>query len=151
MKTWKKVVIGIIVVVAIGAAVLFYAIDSASKLTEYDFGTDKVRSINAVIGETRKVTGVSTGTSVTPSGSMRYKQYTYETASMVKDLSVYSDYLQKNGWLVIKSYNLTDHNGEMQLATNSADNGKILIMSVAFEQDKYAIKITKATGTLTRN
>jgi hypothetical protein len=150
MKTFKKVAIVIAVLVAIGAAVLFYATDSASKLTEYDFGSDKVASINAVIGETRKATGVNVGTNVTPSGSMEYKQYTYETASMLKDLSVYSDYLQKNGWLVIKSYNLNDNNGEMQLSIESADSGKILIMSIAFEQDKYAIRISKGDGTLTR-
>jgi len=146
MKMWKKILIGIVVIVAIGAAVLFYTIDSASKLTEYDFGTDKVASINAVIGETRKVNGVSVSTS---SGS-QYKQYTYETASMVQDLMTYSNHLRNNGWLVLKDYNLTAGNGEMQLGIESADSGKILIMSVVFEQNKYAIRITKGEGTLTR-
>jgi hypothetical protein len=37
----------------------------------------------------------------------------------------------------------------MQLGIHSADSGKILIISVAFEQNKYAIKITKGEGTLT--
>jgi len=150
MKMWKKILIGIVVIVAIGIAVLFYATDSASKLTEYDFGTDKVASVNAVIGEKRKVTGVDVGVSATPSGSVQYKQYTYETASMFEDLLAYSNHLRNKGWLVLKDYNLAAGNGEMQLAIESADSGKILIMSVVFEKDKYAIRITKGEGTLTR-
>ena len=143
----KKILIGIVVLVVIGVAVLFYATGSAEKLTEYEISGDKVASINAVIGETRKVTGVSTGTS----GGVRYKEYTYETASMVQDLSGYATYLRDNGWVVTKDYNLTAGSGEMQLAKESADKGKILIMSVAFAQGKYGIRINKLDGTLTPN
>ena len=151
MKTFKKILIGIVVLVVIGVAVAFYAMGSAEKLTEYDFGTDKVASINAVIGETRKVTGVDSGTSATPSGSAQHKQYTYETASLVKDLTAYSFHLLNNGWLVTKGSDVNTGKGEMQLAKESADKGKILIMSIAFEQNRYAIRITKGEGTLTRN
>ena len=70
---------------------------------------------------------------------------------MVRDLSAYSTYLQNNGWLVSKGYDLNTGNGEMELATESADEGKILIISVAFEEGKYAIRVNKLDGTLTRN
>ena len=143
----KKILIGVVVIAAIIVGVWFYATSSAEKLTEYEISGDKVASINAVIGETRKVTGVGTGTS----GGGRYKQYTYETASMVQDLSAYSTYLQSNGWTITKDYNLTTGSGEMQLAKESADSGKILVMSAAFNQGSYAIRITKLDGTLTRN
>ena len=147
MKLWKKIVIGIVVLMVVGVAVLFYATSSAEKLTEYEISGDKVASVNAVLGETRKVTGVSTGTS----NGVRHKQYTYETASVLQDLIAYSVYLRNNGWLVTKEYDLTTGGGEMGFAKESADSGKILMMSVEFEQGKYAIKITKGEGTLTRN
>ena len=122
MKMWKKILIGIVVIMAIGVAVLYYATSSAEKLTEYEVGGDKVASVNDVIGDTRKVTGVSSGTS----NGVRYKQYTYETASVLQDLIAYSVYLRNNGWLVTKEYNLTTGRGEMGFAKASADNGKIL-------------------------
>ena len=122
-------------------------LDDAAKLTEYDFGTDKVPSINAVLGEERKVTGISSGTE----NGVQYKQYTYQTSSMLDDLSAYSSHLQDNGWIVTKDYNLNDGNGEMQLATESADAGKILVISVAFEEKQYAIRINKLVGELTVN
>ena len=151
MKWVKRILIGIVVIAAIIVGWWYYATDSASKLTEYDFGTDKIRSINAVIGETRKVTGVSTGVSASTSGSSQYKQYDYETASMGKDLTTYwTTYLQSNGWTPIKDFSLNASKGEMQIAKESADSGKILIMLVEFEQSKYTIKITKGEGTLTR-
>ncbi|MCL2815890.1 MAG: hypothetical protein FWD23_14940 [Oscillospiraceae bacterium] len=121
-------------------------LDDAAKLTEYDFGDDKVPSVNAVIGEQRKVTGINVGTE----NAMQYKQYTYQTSSMIEDLAAYSVYLQEKGWLVTKDYNLNDGKGEMQLGIESADEGKILIVSVAFEPTQYAIKVSKLTGTLDR-
>jgi len=121
--------------------------DDAAKLTEYDFGTDKVPTINKVIGEERKVTGISTGTE----NDVQYKQYTYQTSSMLEDLSAYSAYLQENGWIVTKDYNLNDGVGEMQLAIESADAGKILVISVAFEANQYAVRINKLVGELTAN
>ena len=123
------------------------AINPASTLTEYDFGDDKVPSVNAVIGKERKVIGMDAGISA---GSGQYKQYSYETASMLDDLISYSQHLRNNGWLVIKDYDLNTGAGEMQLAAESAEKGKILIMTVNFEQNKYTINITKMEGTLTR-
>jgi len=150
MKKLKKILIAVVVLLAILAAFffyMFYMLNSASKLTEYDFGSDKIPSVNAVISEERKVTKFSSGVS-TSSG--QYKEYTYKSASMLNDLSVYSTHLRNNGWLVTQSYDLNTGKGEMQLAAESADKGKIMIMSVAFEPEKYTIKISKLEGTLTR-
>ena len=126
---------------------LFSACGSAEKLTEYELGTDKVASINAVLGENRKVSGVSTGTE----NGVQHKEYTYETPSMVDDLAEYSTYLRNNGWLVIKDYNFTDGKGEAQLAIESADSGKILVISIAFEANRYTIRVDKFKGSLTPN
>jgi hypothetical protein len=121
--------------------------DDAAKLTEYDFDTDKVATINAVLGEQRKVIGISTGTE----NGVQYKQYTYQTESMMDDLIAYSLYLQEHGWIITEDYNLNDAKGEMQFAIDSADAGKILVISVAFEQTQYAIRVNKLVGELTMN
>ena len=141
----KKLIFVISLLLA--AAALLSACGSAAKLSEYDFGTDKVPSVNAVIGEERKVTGVETGTT----NGVRYKQYTYESATVAEDLIAYTARLRGSGWLVTKDYNLADAKGEAELATESADSGKILILSIAFETGKYAIRVNKLDGSLTSN
>jgi len=133
-----------IVTMLLMAAVLFSGCGNAAKLTEYDFGSDKIPSINAVIGEERKVSGVSTGAE----NGVVYKQYTYQTRTMVDDLMAYYSRLDELGWSVTKDFDLNDVEGEMQLAIESADEGKILIMSVAFTPNRYAVKISKMVGTL---
>lgn len=131
----------------LGIALLLCACGSAEKLAEYEMGDDKVQSINAVIGETRKVTGVSTGTN----NGVQYKEYDYETKSMVDDLAAYFTYLQENGWLATKDYDLAAGKGEAQFATESAESGKILVMSFAFDAGKYTIRVNKLEGTLESN
>lgn len=123
------------------------ALSDAAELTEYDFGTDKIPSVNAVIGAERKVTGVSTGTS----NGTQYKAYTYETGSMQEDLTTYLGSLMDAGWIPIADFNLNDGTGEALLAIESADAGKILVLTATFEQGKYEIKTEKAEGTLTLN
>ena len=118
---------------------------SAAKLTEYDFGSDKVPSVNAVIQQERKVTGVDVGTN----NGVQYKQYTYETTTMVDDLAVYTTYLRNSGWEVTKDYDFTEGSGMAELAINSADSGKVLVMSIAFEPYTYAIRVNKLVGELT--
>lgn len=123
------------------------ALSDAAELTEYDFGTDKVPSVNAVIGAERKVTGVSTGTS----NGTQYKEYTYETASMQEDLGTYLNYLMEAGWIPINDFNTNDGVGEAQLAIESLDAGKVLAVTVAFEASSYTVRVQKGDGTLTRN
>ena len=123
------------------------ALRAAAQLTEYDFDTDKIPSVNAVIGEERRVTGVSTGFA----NGTQYKEYTYETASMQEDLGEYLNFLMDGGWVPVNDFNTNDGEGEAKLATESADAGKILVVTVVFESSKYTVRIEKAEGTLTPN
>ncbi|MCL2768304.1 MAG: hypothetical protein FWE49_06235 [Synergistaceae bacterium] len=141
---FKRIVITLIVIAAASAAILFFITENSLILTEYNLGDDMVASINAVIGEERKVTGVANGTS----NGLRYIQYTYESASKMKDLTAYSTYLQKNGWIITQSYDFADERGAAQFATNSVESGKILAISIAFEADKYSIRFNKFEGEL---
>ena len=147
MKKLKKILIAIVILLALLVAFVFYSINSAKNLTEYDLGSDKIPSINAIIGAERKVTKVGSGVS-TESGN--YKEYTYESSSTAKDLLAYATHLFSNGWLATKDPDLNTEKGELQLAAESGDKGKILVMTIAFEPDKYTIHIRKFDGTLTR-
>jgi len=137
----------VLMILLLISVLLLSACGSAEKLTEYDFGTDKIPSVNTVLGKELKVTGVDVGTS----DGVQYKQYTYETTSMVEDLAEYTTFLRNNGWLVLTDYNFYDGSGEAQLGIDSADNGKILIISIAFQNDRYAIRVNKLEGSLSYN
>ena len=127
------------------AMILLSACSSAAKLTEYELGDDKVSSINAVLGEDRKVAGVSTG----KDNDVDYKQYTYESSSVMEDLIAYATYLQDNGWIATMDVDFSATSGEAQFGIPSVDEGKILIISIAFDNGKYAIRFNKLEGELT--
>ena len=131
--------------ILLALTLLTSACGAASKLTEYDFGADKIPSVNVVIGAERKVTGVSTGTS----NGTQYKKYTYETDSVTQDLMSYLPSMMDSGWIPINDFNLNDSSGKAQLAIESADAGKIIVLTATFESGKYEISLEKFTGTLT--
>ncbi|MDR0671550.1 MAG: hypothetical protein LBF64_04475 [Oscillospiraceae bacterium] len=108
-------------------------------LKTYDFGRDKVPSITAVVGE-RTVTEVaSEGKNEFPS-----KQYTYQSNSVADDLSQYTQLLQEQAWTTTgDGYNLKESPGSAQFVKESADNGQILILFITYEENQYAIKVTK--------
>lgn len=139
----KKLIVSITLLLV--SAFLLTACGSAEKLTVYEFGDDKVPSINAVIGETRKVSGVSVGTD----NGVQYKQYTYTSSTVTDDLSTYITFLLDEGWVATKDYDLSAVSGETQFAMESVDDGQVLIISMAFEAGQYTIRANKAEGELT--
>lgn len=145
----KRKIITVLSLILIAALFLTACntLSDAAKLTEYDFGTDKVPTINSVIGTERKVTGVSSGTS----NGIKYKEYTYQTDSTFDDLLAYVTALMNDyDWMAIEDYNLNDPTGTVKLAIESADSGKILIMTITYKANEYTIRIEKGDGTLTR-
>ncbi|MDR3084678.1 MAG: hypothetical protein LBU47_00010 [Christensenellaceae bacterium] len=123
------------------------ALEDAAALQSYDFGEDIVPSVNSVVGE-RKVTGVSTGTS----NGGQYKEYQYESATVSEDLIAYViQGLIPGGWIATVDFNLNVVPGSGQIAIESEDEGKILLMDLSYENGGYTIRVTKIVGTLTRN
>ena len=145
-KTRLIVSVLLIVALAFSMCACGKAMKEAAELQVYDFDSDQIPTINSQVGE-REVTGVETGTN----NGAPQKQYTYKSDSVFDDLMAYTAYLRDNGWIVTADYNLEDTPGSAQLGKESADAGQILIISIAYEADKYAVKITKMEGTLTRN
>jgi hypothetical protein len=144
VKSKKSLVLSSILVIAMtfllgGCAVL----DNAAKMQEYDFGSDKIPTVNSYVGE-RAVSSVST---TTDNGNV-IQEYTYSSDSVFKDLLDYTLYLRDNGWLVVEEYNLSNAPGTAKIAKDSADEGQILIMTISYANAKYTIEIVKGKGTL---
>lgn len=147
MKNRKLLVVGVLLsIAAVFILTSCNALGNAQKLQEYDFGNDRVASINSVVGE-RTVTAVGTGTS----NGVSYKEYTYNSSSVFEDLLKYTQELRNKGWIVTGAFDLNNTPGTGQLAINSADKGKILILSFLYDSGSYKIKIEKGTGDLTVN
>lgn len=117
---------------------------SAESLEYYDFGVDKIPSVNSVVGG-RMVTSVESGTS--KEGT--YKSYTYKSETVSDDLVAYliSD-LMEDGWYALKDFDLGTLTGNAQIATESLDSGQIIVMDVTYNLNTYEIKMTKGVGTL---
>jgi len=138
---FMAILLALISVLASGCGAI---LEDAAKLTEYEVDGDVVPSIGAVVGE-REVTGVKTETS----NGAPSKQYTYASETVFDDLLTYISALrEEDGWLVTEDFDLNVIPGTAQLGKASKDDGQILILSVAYEETAYAIKITKAEGTI---
>ena len=119
------------------------ALTDAGKLMQYELGEDIIPSITAVVSE-REVTGVKTSTD----NGVASKQYTYSSTSVYDDLWAYVQKLMDEGWLVTEDIDLKAVPGSGQLGKKASDEGHILLLSFAYEDGKYAIKISKAEGTI---
>ncbi len=119
------------------------ALKEAAKLEAYELGSESVPSITAVVGE-REVTGVESSTN----NGIASRQYTYASASVYDDLWAYVQALMDDGWLVTQDIDLKTVPGSGQLGKKSAEDGQILLVSFSYEDAQYAIKVTKAKGTI---
>ncbi len=119
------------------------ALKDAAKLSEYEVGGESIASITSVIGE-REVTGVESSTN----NGVSSKQYTYASESVYDDLLAYIRKLMDENWLVTEDIDLNVVPGKGQLGKKASEEGQILLLSIAYEDSKYAIKITKTEGTI---
>lgn len=115
-----------------------------SKIEAYTIGDEQIASIYAVVGE-RSVLGVESSTS----GGVPEKTYKYSSNTVTDDLLAYFTYLNATNWVLIQDYNLNVVPGSAQYAKNSTESGKVLIITVSFDTQRYNIHITKIEGTLT--
>jgi len=153
MKKFLKILLIIVLALVILVGVIIFvannALRSAAKLEAYDFGSDKIPSLTSIVGE-RKVTGVSTSASAsTSAGSVQQKHYAYETQTLGDDFTAYHNALHEAGLLVTVSKEGDDLIGSIQYGYDSADEGKIILMDVSWDNGKIAVDLTKSEGTIT--
>ena len=122
------------------------ALLAAQQLDAYDLGGgDSIPSINSVVGE-RKIEEVSTNTT----NGVTTKGYQYASDTVSDDLIAWlSLLLDDHGYLGLTSFNVTEIPGSGQIAAESAEGGKIIIIEIDYRSDGYTISITKGEGTLT--
>jgi len=119
-------------------------LSDAAELTEYEMDGETIPSISSVVGE-REVTAVDMETK----DGVKSVQYTYKSTSVADDMIAYLSKLHdEDGWLVTEDYDLSVVPGTVQMGKASEDEGKILILSVAYENEAYAIKVSKLEGTI---
>ena len=151
MKKAFKVILAIVLLVAVVVGVMFFVVlpatlNNAAKLQTYDFGqSDKVPSLTSVVGE-RKVTGVSTSASI---GGAQQKSYTYETDTIGEVVNTYIDVLHAVGFLITQPIDGNSIKGGTQLGCASADEGKIILVDLAWDNTRVAVQLTKGDGTIT--
>ncbi len=123
-------------------------LSNAAEAESYDFGKDAIPSIKAVLGESREVSGVTTSTE---NGTQR-KQYDYKSDTVYDDLVAYMEYMiNEQGWLLTQDMDLRVAPGAAQIAKASADEGKLLVINVSYDETTYILLIQKGEGTLTPN
>ena len=112
----------------------------------YEMGTDQIPSVKYALGEERKVTYVNKSSNL----QATKEEITYSApGSVFNDILKYTQFLRDNGWIATADYDLHNTPGAAKLAKESADKGKVLIILIEYEADKYVVKITKSDGTLT--
>lgn len=117
----------------------------AEQLQAYDMSGDSIPSVNSVVGE-RTVEGASSGTS----NGVAYKEYKYASATVSDDLIAYLNVLlNDHGYLGLTDFNVTEIPGSGQIAAESGESGKIIIIDLSYTSSGYTIKISKGEGTLT--
>jgi hypothetical protein len=119
------------------------ALADAAKLTQYEIGGDKIPSITSVVGE-REVSGVESSTK----NGVSSKQYTYTSDTVYDDLLAYVTRLMDDGWLVTQDIDLNVIPGSGELGKKSAEEGQILLVAFSYDQDGYAVNVTKGKGTI---
>jgi hypothetical protein len=144
MKKTACLMVSLLVVLALMLTGCGAALTNAAKLETYDMGSsDVIPSITSVVGE-REVTGVESSTS----NGVITKQYTYVSDTVYDDLLAYVQKLMDDGWLVTQNIDLNVVPGSGELATQSEDEGEVILVAFSYDDAGYVVKITKGKGTL---
>ncbi|MGI6545162.1 MAG: hypothetical protein ACOX2M_01800 [Fastidiosipilaceae bacterium] len=118
-----------------------------AEIDTYSFGDDHIPSIRRIVG-TRQVTGFET--KVDGNGDMS-QMYQYRSSTISDDLDQYGNYLvgQLN-YVVTIGGDLQEESGSIQFATESVDEGKIILFDIEWSAGQYKFTLLKTIGTLTR-
>lgn len=114
-------------------------------LQAYTLDEESVPSIDSVVGF-REITNSGAGIA----DGKPYVQVVYQSGTVMKDLEEYVDFLISDDW-VITGMEGVAASGTARFATESAVNGKLLLIIVEFDAGSYSILVQRASGTLTRH
>lgn len=133
---------GIIVLGIIFCVIIFSMLNKQKNADYYVMGTDQIASVKNVIG-VRDISGVSTSTQ----SEISSKSYNYKSETSTNDISEYITYLvEKEGFIPTI---LNQQSDQPVYAKKSADEGKVLILTIVDTGFGYTLTIQKGEGTLT--
>lgn len=114
------------------------------KSESYYLGDDVIPSVTAAAG-VRVVTSLET---VVDDG-IPYKQYSYESDTVVEDMIAYFQCLADDGYAVTQSYDLSEMPGGARFAKESPQfPGQLILIAVNYTEAGYAVKVARERGTL---
>ncbi|MCL2011466.1 MAG: hypothetical protein FWG75_01575 [Cystobacterineae bacterium] len=139
--------VGIGIVGGITAVVLISKafIKNTFAAPEYVMGADTIKSIHAVVGE-RTVSSMSKETKNRTS-TLTIK---YRSEDVRGDLGAYTQYLQAEGGFTLrKKMDLSVMPSTIELAKESKEAGKLVLMAIEYNASGYTLIIQKSTSLLT--
>ncbi len=145
LKITLVVVACALVLGLVGGGIAFFATGNTAKADEYKLGNDTIKSVKAIVAE-RQVTSVSKETS----NGTKPTVIEYKSSTVQDDLIAYTQYLRSDGGFTLtKDMDLTVPTSSVQLAKESADSDKILVMTIDYTPFGYTITIQKGERSLT--
>lgn len=144
-KIWPFVLGGIAGFIGLIIVIAVVAINSTASADYYKLGKDKIPSIKMVVDK-RSVgeTGAST------SGGVSTKTIAYiDVEEPTDDLTTYVHHLIDNeGFIATADYIPSNIPGSTQLAKESVDDGKIIMLDIEYDENGYTLVFSKGKGTL---
>lgn len=148
MKNGTKLIILAVVCVLVLlltiASTVFLVVRKISNIDEYTLGNDTIKAVKVVVDK-RRVLSVSTEIS----SDLKTKFIDYQSDTVQDDLTVYTQYLQKEaGFQLLSDMDLSQISSSIQMGKESADPGEILLLTIDYDAFGYSILLEKGKGTL---
>ncbi|MCL1913537.1 MAG: hypothetical protein FWG10_06625 [Eubacteriaceae bacterium] len=148
-KIGKKFLKTLGIAAAVLVIALVFIINSLKNTANADFyklGKDRIPSIKLVCGERE-----SGKIEKSASGGITTITIEHTSGNPVDDLLKYTNRLTSiEDFVFTTEFNPTASQGSIQLATDSVDNGKIILIDFDYGDTGYTITIRKGKGTLSR-
>lgn len=122
----------------------FFMSGEEPALNAYTLDNESVPSIDSVVGF-RDITNSEAGITE----GKPYVMVFYKTSDALADLSAYTEVISGNGWALTKLEGDTS-GGTIQMATESAVEGSLLVMTIEFTPDSYSVLLHRTMAALTR-
>ena len=115
-------------------------------LQTYYLDDETIPSVDSVVGF-RVISNTEAGFSVSLGGP--FVKVHYQSGSALADLRAYANALTDNGWAAT-ALSDDESGGTIQLAVESTQDGKLLMITAEYTADTYSILAQRADGSLRR-
>lgn len=151
-----KIVIGIIAGLIVLCGALFFAIfgiascstNAIAEADYYEIGGDRVPSVKQALGKKYEVTGFA----AEKKDGLDKQDIEFKTdGASNEEMNLYASYLSSQGWLYVSDYDYSQTvvaDPGYQMATNSAQSGYMVIVTIRYEAGSFNLVIDRGEGDL---